>query len=266
MNEIPHKKRKPSFDPRSERADEINEDLTLISLKDGLLFGTDSYLLAAFTRSYPKGVAADLGAGCGVISLLCAQKNKYSRIVSVEISETTASICKRNTELNGLSERIDVIRADVRQVRSDDLGGQVDAVFSNPPYMIPGTGKENDNNELNAARRELNGNIRDFCLSASRILKYGGTFTVVWRPERLCDLLCAMRDVKIEPKRAVFVHPFHDSPPSLVLVEGKSGAAPGLIFSRPLVIYENRGDGKYTSDAEKIYETFSAEHLFNKTE
>ena len=262
MNETPLCDRDPLFDPKTERADKINEDLTLISLKDGLLFGTDSYLLAAFAKSSPLGTAAELGAGCGVISLLCAQKRKYSLIKSIELRETTASICKRNAELNGLSDNIEVIRADVREIRQDSLGGQVGIVFSNPPYMTPGSGKENESDELNAARRELNGSIRDFCSCAARIMKYGGSFSVVWRPERLCDLFSAMRDVKIEPKRIVFVHPFIDAPPSLVLVEGRSGAAAGLICSRPLIIYEKRGDGKYTSDAAEIYETFSVEHLF----
>ena len=262
MNEKPRHKTDPIFDPVSERADEINEDLTLISLKDGLLFGTDSYLLAAFTRPSPGGIAADLGAGCGVVSLLCAQKGKFSKIKSIEIREKTSSICKRNAEMNGLSDRIEVIRADVREIRPDNLGGQADVVFSNPPYMVPGSGKENESDELNAARRELNGNISDFCSSASKILKYCGTFSVVWRPERLCDLLCAMRDSKIEPKKIVFVHAYCDAPPSLVLVEGKSGASAGLICSRPLIIYEKRGESKYTDDAAKIYEQFSFEHLF----
>ncbi len=262
MNEIPHPKTDPLFDPKTERSDEINEDLTLISLKDGLLFGTDSYLLAAFAKSSPGGIAAELGAGCGAVSLLCAQKRKFSRIKSIELRETTASICNRNAELNGLSDIIEVLCDDVREIRPESLGGHVDVVLSNPPYMTLGSGKENESDELNAARRELNGGIRDFCSSASRIMKYGGVFCVVWRPERLCDLFSAMRDFKIEPKRIVFVHPFIDAPPSLVLIEGRFGASAGLIYSRPLIIDEKRGDMKYTADAAEVYDKFSVEHLF----
>ncbi|MBR4490384.1 hypothetical protein IKP13_07085 [bacterium] len=58
MNEIPHQNTDHLFNPKTERADRINEDLTLISLKDGLLFGTDSFFLAAFTKSSPSGSAA----------------------------------------------------------------------------------------------------------------------------------------------------------------------------------------------------------------
>ena len=254
----------PLFDPETERYDDINEDLALISLKNGLLFGTDSYLLAAFSKPYPRGSAAELGAGCGVVSLLCAQRDKYSHIKAIELRDAPASVCSRNVKMNGLTDKIEVIRSDVREIRPEDIGGQVDAVFTNPPYMKPGDGKENESDELNAARRELNGGISDFLACTSRILKYGGTFTVVWRPERICDLLVAMRDAKIEPKRIINVHPFCDAPPSLVLIEGKSGASPGVIYSRPLIIYAERDKDKYTADADKVYSTFSTEHLFRK--
>ena len=266
MNITPRLSNVVQFDPETERVDKINEDLTLISLKDGLIFGTDSYLLAAFAKPSRKGTAVELGAGYGAVSLLCAQKSKYTNIKAIELRKNSASVCERNAFNNGLSNKVEVINADVRKIGAEQIGWSVDAVFSNPPYMVPGTGKENSKDEMNAARRELNGDIGDFCLCASRLLKYGGTFTVVWRPERLCDLFYSMRESKIEPKRIVFVHPYIDVSPSLVLVEGKKCASPGLVYSRPLFIYEKHGDGKYTTDADKIYETFSVEHLFYKSD
>ena len=38
------------FNPETERLDKINESLSLIQCRTGLTFGTDSYLLAAFSR------------------------------------------------------------------------------------------------------------------------------------------------------------------------------------------------------------------------
>ena len=253
------------FDHEIERIDRINENLTLISRKDGLLFGTDSFFLAAFARPFPCGKAVELGAGYGAVSLLCAEKNKYAHITAVELRLSSYSVCKRNVLLNSLSDRVTVLNADVRELNPEILSGQADAILTNPPYMPTGTGKYNLSDEMNAARRELNGGILDFCSSASKLLKYGGLFNVIFRPERLCDLFSAMRNVKIEPKRVVFIHPFSDAPPSLVLVEGKSGASPGTVISRPLIIYEKRGSERYTSDTEKIYETFSTEHLFSRS-
>ena len=36
-----------------ERLDEVNEKITLIQKKDGLTFGTDAFLLAAFIKANP---------------------------------------------------------------------------------------------------------------------------------------------------------------------------------------------------------------------
>ena len=63
-----------------ERLDYVNEDIRLIQSTKGLTFGTDAYMLAAFIRSEGKNsVAAELGSGTGIISLLCAAKDKLKR-------------------------------------------------------------------------------------------------------------------------------------------------------------------------------------------
>ena len=63
-----------------ERVDEVNENLRLIQKKNGLTFGTDAYLLAAFIRPQPSARAVDLGSGTGVIPLLLTAKNKIASV------------------------------------------------------------------------------------------------------------------------------------------------------------------------------------------
>ena len=46
-----------------ERLDEVNENLRLIQKTNGLTFGTDAYLLAAFVRPMPSSFAVELGGG-----------------------------------------------------------------------------------------------------------------------------------------------------------------------------------------------------------
>ncbi len=250
------------FDPMLERVDKVNEDIVLISRKDGVLFGTDSFLLSAFARSCKNGTAVELGAGTGIVSMLLAQKKKYKTIFAVEIRESYSKLAERNVELNGLSGSVTVLNKDARDVTAGDVGATVDSVIMNPPYMIPGHGKENESGEMNAARRELYGNIYDFCEAAGRILRFGGTLSVVYRPERLSDIVDSMRRSRIEPKRIVPVHPFPDAPPSLILIEGKSGASPSVQWSRPLIICESRESKRYTADAETVYSSFTFDHLF----
>ncbi len=242
-----------------ERLDNINEDLSLVQLKTGLTFGTDAYLLSAFVKSGKKG--ADLGAGTGVASLLCLSKNKLDFVYTVEIQERFAELCRKNAALNEYENRIRVIEKDVRCVTEADTDGTVDVVISNPPYMKSDSGLDNSATEMNIARREIFGTLTDFCAAASRTVKYGGLFYTVYRPERLCDLFCALRENSLEPKRLVTVYPDTESCPCLVLCESKKGASPSLINSKPLIIYKS-GTREYTEDMQRVYDTCSLSHLF----
>ncbi|MCR5681075.1 MAG: methyltransferase [Clostridiales bacterium] len=245
-----------------ERLTPINERLTLLSRRRGLTFGTDSYLLAALVRACPSGTAAELGGGTGVISLLCLAREKFARILCAEIQPEYADLIRRNAALNGFSDRLDAWEGDIRALTVRDTGGEVHAVFSNPPYLRAESGLTNDSDEMNTARREENGTIRDFALAASRLLRWGGTFSVVYRPDRLAELTVALREAGLEPKRMILVHPTPASPPSLVLVEAKKGAGEGLTIARPLFVYPEHAGGAYTPDMQAVYDNFTLAHLF----
>ncbi len=249
------------YDPDTEKLEKINEDLSVIQLKKGLAFGTDSYLVSAFARPLRKGVLADLGGGTGVISLLTLARNKYRKAYCVEIQPYFADLISRNALLNGLDRRIVSLNRDVRGLAPSDIGGEADMVITNPPYMPAGSGFASSAGEMDDARRENNGGIGDFVRSAASLLKYGGYFTAVYLPSRMSELFSSMTRYGIEPKRLVTVYPDRISKPSLILVEGKKGAAPGLICSRPLIIYSD-GTREYTPDMDRIYSEFSFSHMF----
>lgn len=249
------------YNPQTERFDKINEDLSLIQSKNGLTFGTDSYLLAAFSRPNPRGTCVELGGGTGVVSLLAASRGRFAHIHAVELQPYFAELIERNASLNHLEHAITSHCADVRELNSSTFGGEVHAVLSNPPYMKADSGKTNAATEMNIARREENGTIFDFCAVASRLLRWGGAFTVVYRPDRFSDLICAMRENRLEPKRVVFVYPSVTDKPCLVLTEAKKGGAAGTIFARPLIIYADKSTSLYTDDMRRVYDDFSLEHL-----
>ena len=250
------------YDDTTERLDEINENLSLIQLKTGLTFGTDSYLLAAFARTQKNGVCVEFGGGTGVVSLLAASKEKYSLIHSAEIQPYFAELIRRNAEMNSLSHKVKPILGDVRDFTPALFGGEVHSVISNPPYMKTSSGLDNATPEMNTARREENGTIDDFAASAARLLRYGGYFTLVYRPDRLTDLIFALKNNGLEPKRLITVYPTTESKPCLVLIEAKKGASAGLVMSRPLIIYKSKGSTEYTDDMQAVYDNFSLEHLF----
>ena len=242
----------------------VNENIKLIQRKNGLTFGTDAFLLASFLKEQKSGVALELGGGTGIISLLCATKDKFKTIYCAEIQPEFADVISRNVQLNSLEKKINPICMDIRDLKSATLGFEVDVVFSNPPYMKVDSGKRNEHDEKFIARHEVCGNIEDFCACAYRLLKHGGRFYCVYRPDRLTDLIFAMRQHKLEPKVITFVAATASSEPSMVLVRAIKGGASGMQVTRNLFLHdskENAAKSILSEDAGKIYETCSFEEF-----
>ncbi|MBE6549647.1 MAG: SAM-dependent methyltransferase [Ruminococcaceae bacterium] len=241
-----------------ERLDEVNEDISLIQKKDGLTFGTDAYLLAAFMKGGAKQRAVELGTGTGIISLLCASRKRFSHIDVFEVQEDFATLAQRNVSLNRLDEKMTVYQDDIRNVSANKLGYEIDVVFTNPPYMRTDSGKRNLSDYKYIARHEVCGGIFDFCAAADRLLKHGGKFYCVYRPDRLSELMWAMHENHLEPKRMTFVHADKLSEPSMVLIEAIKRGAAGMRVSAPIFLFED-GKRKPSEQAKKIYEGMEIE-------
>ena len=236
-----------------ERIDFVNDSLKLIQKTDGLTFGTDALLPAGYISGKYKS-ALEIGGGTGIISMLVLTRNKAEKAIAVEVQEEFATLIERNAELNGLSEKLNAVISDIRDYKSNE---EFDIIFTNPPYMKTSSGKANELDKKNIARHEVFGNIEDFTIAANRLLKFGGTFAVVYRPDRLTDLICAMRGAKLEPKRVTFVHADTESESSMVLVEAKSGGKSGMILTRPLIIYKDKSHSEYSEDMKYIMDNGS---------
>ena len=238
----------------NEKLTKVNENIRLIQKTNGLTFGTDAFLLAAYIKAQKSGIAVELGGGTGIISLLCASREKFKTIYCAEIQEDFADIITKNAKLNELDSKIISLCYDVRTLKSSTIGCEADAVFSNPPYMKAEGGKRNEHDEKFIARHEVFGNIGDFCACANRLLKHGGYFYCVWHPDRLIDLICAMRDNNLEPKEMCFVHANTKSEPSMVLVRAKKGASASVNVCEPLFLNLDEDAKTLTDRAKKIYE------------
>lgn len=232
----------------NERLDEVNDSLKLIQKTNGLTFGTDALLLAAYlTPKYSCG--AEFGGGTGIVSLLLLTRGKIDRIDAIEVQEEFTELIKRNAELNGLSHRLTPIFSDVRDYKPQF---EYDVVFTNPPYMKSSSGKSNSEEIKNIARHEIKGGVRDFLEAAKSALKYGGDFVAVYRTDRLTDIIAAMRESGIEPKRMTLVLADADSAPTIFLVEGRRGGKCGLRMTKPLIIYRDKEHKLYTGDMQYI--------------
>jgi len=214
-------------------------------------FGTDAFLLTDFSQYRRKDKVCDLGTGCGIIPLIMQKKLPPEIIYAVDIQESAIEQLKAGIEKSEVSNIIPIC-ADLRKLWENAPLGQLDLVTCNPPYKAVNTGFESAITAQKIARHEIMCNIDDVCRCAERLLKFGGRLCICNRPERLADVICAMRNNNIEPKRIRFVSKNPESAPWLFLIEGKKGSKPFMQTEPQL--YIRSGDG-FTEELERIYST-----------
>lgn len=92
------------------------ETVTGLSRKrTGFCFGMDAVLLSGFADVRPGEKALDLGTGTGIIPILLEAKTKGEHFTGLEIQEEMADMASRSVELNGLKDRIEIIRGDIKE-------------------------------------------------------------------------------------------------------------------------------------------------------
>lgn len=213
--------------------------------------GTDTFLLSSLPRLRPGLRVCDLGSGTGLLGLLLLQRQRDLSVTGVELHPGAAALLERAAAENGLSGRLAACRGDLREIRSLLPAGQFDLAVCNPPYYPAKSGKLPREAAAQNARTETACTLEDVCRAAAYLLRWGGALCLVHKPERLTDLLCALRGAGLEPKRLRVVCPRPETAPSLVLLEARRGGRPGLSWEPPLVL--ETAEGRPTTELDRIY-------------
>lgn len=194
----------------------------LLSWQDGVFpLGGDALALGEFVGVKPGWQVCDLGTGSGVLLLLLARRAQNLSLTGIDIDPLSARIARENLAANHLAG--EVLTGDMRTAPLP--AGGFDLVISNPPYFPVGSGKSGG-----PARSEEFCTLEQLCAAAGRLTKNGGRFALCHRPERLTDVLCALRSCQLEPKRLKLVSHGPEHPPSLLLTEAVKQGRPGLKF------------------------------------
>jgi tRNA1Val (adenine37-N6)-methyltransferase len=218
----------------------------------GYRFSADAVLLSSFVSTQRLKKIADLGAGSGIIGLLLAKKYPSAEVTLVELQEGLVKNAEKNVVLNGLEKRVNVVHGDIRKMKyGRGVLHSYDLVVSNPPFRKTRTGLISPSDEKAMARHELQLPLAALMKAAFSMLKHHGRFCVIHLPERLAEVMAAMRQANLEPKRIRFVHSNILSEAKMVLIEAFKEGKPGLLVERPLYMYTDAGE--YTEEVQAIY-------------
>ena len=220
----------------NEVIEDLGEGYKIIQNKSMFCYGTDAAVLSDFIVAKPKEKLIDLCSGNGIIPILLCKKTRCNDITALEIQKEVCELTKRSVKLNNLTERVEVINGDLREVKTTFPCGSFDVVTCNPPYMPAGTGKANIIESVNIARHEIMCTLEDVVKAATYLVKNGGRFYMVHRAERLSDIIYLMRCNNLQPKKLTMIQANPESEPSLVLIEAQKDRKSGLIITKPIYV------------------------------
>jgi len=217
-------------------------DIRIYQSKKGYRFSVDALILYSFVNLRRAEKIADLGAGSGIIGILLAKKYPESHITLVEVQGRLARLAEKNCSLNHLEERVAIVSHDIRTINSAQLKNNAyDLVVSNPPFRRQKTGLISQIDEKAIARHEIKLRLPDLISSAFYLLRDKGRFCMIYHPSRLVELIEALRNKQMEPKRLRFVHSNINTEAKMVLVEAVKNGRTEMKIENPLYIYDENG-------------------------
>ena len=218
-----------------------------LSLCDGAFpLSTDSMVLAHFARLPKNASVLDLGSGCGTLGLLLCSKDQTCRITGIELEEKLHLQAMENIRRNQLAFRMESICADLRSVSGMFSPGSFSCCVSNPPYYSAGAASRT----LATARQQGSCTPEDLFACAGSLLKFGGDFFLVHKPERLAELIATAAKYRLETKRLCLVRHREGAPVNLILLQLRKGAKPGLVWEEIIL---HHADGSPTPIYQEIY-------------
>jgi tRNA1(Val) A37 N6-methylase TrmN6 len=227
--------------------------LRLLQPARGHRFGHDAILLAASVPARAGDVAVDLGAGVGAAGLALARRVDGVTVRLAEIDAALAALAAENAERNGLADRVTAHMLDVTVPAELAAAGlapaSADHVLMNPPFHDAARAQASPDARRRAAHLAAPGALAAWLGSAARLLRGGGTLTVIHRADAM-DAVVGLLEPAFGALAIQPVHPKPDAGAIRILVRAVKDASAPLRLLPGLVL--NGADGRPTAAAEAV--------------
>lgn len=175
-------------------------DIYLWQRKDMFRINTDTAQLARFMKVKKGERVLDVGTNNGAL-LLAAERSAPSYLCGVDIQEEACALARFNMQEHGI---------DHAEIRCEDFSTSnlrgFDVVLCNPPYFQQGHHGEISVSPKAIARHEFFLRLDVLIANVARSLKENGRFYLVYRSERIPDILeqCQLNRLEVKTMQLMF--------------------------------------------------------------
>lgn len=224
----------------------------IYQLQDGYCYNTDSLVLAYFAKKFLKKKmrVLDVGAGSGILGILCAREitQCLGGEVDLHLVEQDAAmsvLAQKNASVFGAS----VHCMEFQEFKSEE---KFDFIITNPPFYTKHA-PQGQNERKNKARNQQFLPLDILFKQVKSLLKPNGMLCMCY-DARLCTELFAqlhMRGLHIDEIR--FLHSLPDRESTLILLKAKIQSKSPLKVLPPIFTHLSSRQSDNTQELQEIY-------------
>lgn len=173
--------------------------------------------LAAWASVPAEGKILDVGTGCGVIALICAQRSAGALIDAIDIDSPSIEEAIMNFSSSPWQERLTAKKADFIEEFGTDVTERYDLIISNPPFFDSGANPE----ESARLRARHKGSLSPETIldKASRLLSDKGIVAMIVPADQSDEIVRHAETRNLFVKRSIFMSGRRGKEPKRFLVE-----------------------------------------------
>ena len=180
--------------------------------------GTDAILLGRWVEVKPTDVVLDIGTGCGLLSLMLAQKG-VSQVDAVDIDAASIEEASVNFQASQWRDQLNAYCTDIVDFQTDK---QYDLIVSNPPFFNRFS-KCDSERKSRARHNDVTLSYETLCAVVSRLLKPDGRFALVLPVSVLTEFLKVAENSGLFPCKRMNIIPIEGKEPNRVNLELRYG-------------------------------------------
>lgn len=205
----------------------------IVQKSDYFKFSLDSMLLANFVNiNMADSKLLDFCTGNCPIPIILS--NSIKNIVAFEVQKEIYELGDESLTLNNINN-VKLINDDIKNIGNYYEEGYFDIITCNPPYFkVIDSSRINDNCVKAIARHEILIKLEDIVSLAYKFLRDKGKLYIVYRPDRLMELLKLFDKYKFGVKKLQCCYNNSDSLSSMILIEAMKNGHDDLKILAPL--------------------------------